>query len=403
MRRLPLTSRLRWYEKPLLGICGLLILALVILLRFPLPETEAEASLGLQSSKPGDQPSQKSRVAGARGLLCVPPEEITYSWNKYLAVAADRAGRFTLYGSPDPATGQPTNDSYGLLDGCAPQLSSANYVTLRIEGEDIGKGFVSDAGLSTLGARTTQNKGTNKGSSKGGRLSTTHRMPGAIGFTQILKLTNAGNPRENSRESSPGRGSLQMIYKLTNNSNDRRTVSVRATMTPVAANKGAAVKYLKPATDGSDGSSLAAKITQERNLIAGADDTTAQLGPLVAPRSGAASNSSGYWSPGGLRDKASSSKSEAGRGPVAPDRLTFASTPARLYTSPEFTYPVREGRTLGRGAPFAVYWMDVELDPGERVRLHHSYGFPPDDLIEAPAPRPEEPSAATASFVNHGS
>lgn len=396
MRRLPLTSRLRWYEKPLLGICGLLILALVILLRFPLPETEAEASLGLQSSKPGDQPSQKPKDAGARSLLCVPPEEITYSWNKYLAVAADRAGRFTLYGSPDPATGRPTNDSYGLLDGCAPQFSSANYATLRIEGEDIGKGFVSDAGSSTLGAQTTQNKGTNKGSSKGGRLSTTHRMPGAIGFTQILKLTNAGNPREDSRESSPGRGSLQMIYKLTNNSNDRRTVSVRATMTPVAANEGAAVKYFRPATDGSR---LAAKITHERNLIAGADDTTAQLGPLVAPRPGAASNSSGYWSSGSPRNKVGSARREA----VAPDRLTFASTPARLYTSPEFTYPVREGRTLGRGAPFAVYWMDVELDPGERVRLHHSYGFPPDDLIEAPAPRPERPSATTASFVNHGS
>ncbi len=106
----------------------------------------AAAAADARSQERPDPPSGEARPAapvvpdglrpGEAPLLCAPQDALVYSTRERVAVAADRAGHFTLYGGADPRSGKPTNDSYDLLRDCSPELSFANSATLRVDGRE---------------------------------------------------------------------------------------------------------------------------------------------------------------------------------------------------------------------------------------------------------------------------
>ncbi|MDP9437534.1 MAG: hypothetical protein M3P49_02120, partial [Actinomycetota bacterium] len=151
------------------------------------PETDERRSAAPavpEGPRPGDAP-----------LLCAPQDELVYSSRERVALAADRAGHFTLYGGADPRSGRPTDDSYDLLRDCSPELSFANSVTLRVDG---GEPETAGAENNALRTRKAELDGT---------LATVYRFGGGIEMTQHLRLV------EEKGSEGPA---LEISYRLAN-------------------------------------------------------------------------------------------------------------------------------------------------------------------------------------------
>lgn len=291
-----------------------------------------------EGPRPGDAP-----------LLCGPQEALAYSSKGRVAVAADRSGHFTLYGGADPETGRPTEDSYDLLRDCSPELSFANSTMVRVDG-----GEPEPAGARNDAAATRE--------AADGDLSTVYRFAGGVEMAQALRLVD---------EEGPGGAALEISYRLSNRSQETRTVGLRGLLNPpiwVPAPERPA--YRAPAIAEKplrEGGRKNGRIVTERTMLG--EEARA---PFYVPRRGAASDSSGRWEPGTT-------------GPP-PDGITFAGS-LRFLRAP-FFYEARLGYALPPNSAFAAYWTGIRLGPGQELTVSHRY-------VAAPAPLP--PPEADAS------
>jgi len=137
-----------------------------------------------------------------------------------LAVAADRAGSFWLYGLPDPGTGRPTERSYDFLAACTNERLPANQAALSVSG-----GTTEPAGPDAL-ARPTERQGD-------GTLKTAYAFSGAITMEQRL-----------SKEGED----LVISYRISNRSDAARRVSLRSVLTPPEGGSSAPPSSPRPPT-----------------------------------------------------------------------------------------------------------------------------------------------------------
>ncbi len=274
------------------------------------------------SPRPGDAP-----------LLCAPQDELLYSSRERVAVAADRAGHFTLYGGADPRSGRPTDDSYDLLRDCSTELSFANSTTLRVDG---GEPETAGAENNVLTTREADDA-----------LRTVYRFGGGIEMTQNLRLVD---------QEGFGGPALEISYRLANRAQEPRTVGLRSLLNPpIWAPAPGRPAYQAPVLAERpvpEGGRKNGRIVTERTMLG----EEAQA-PFSVPRRGAASDSSGRWEPGA-------------EGPP-PNRITFAGA-LRFLRAP-FFYEARLGHLLPPNSAFAAYWTGLRLKPGQQLTLSHRY------------------------------
>ena len=157
--------RLRPYERPLLALAVLFAGLLAILLG-PVGVLSAP-----QATAGHPQGSTQGATLCAHAVRGADPSVV--SWDRNLALAADRAGSFWLYGLPDPETGRPTDRSYDVLVACTNEGLPANQAALSVSG-----GGPERAGAGTL-ARPTEKQ-------RNGTLKTVYAFSGAITMEQRL-------------------------------------------------------------------------------------------------------------------------------------------------------------------------------------------------------------------------
>ncbi|MDP9477328.1 MAG: hypothetical protein M3R38_16875 [Actinomycetota bacterium] len=299
-----------------------------------------------EGPRPGDAP-----------LLCAPQEALVYSWRERVAVAADRAGHFTLYGGADPESGRPMDDSYDLLRDCSPELSFANSTTLRVDG-----GEPELAGAENNVVRTRK-------AERDGALTSVYRFGGGIAMTQSLRLVD---------EKGPGGPALEISYRLANRSPQVKTVGLRSLLNPpiwaAAPDRPAYQAPVLAERSVGEGGRKNGRIVTERTMLG--EEARA---PFYVPRKGAASDSSGRWEPGA-------------EGPP-PERVTFAGS-LRFLRSP-FFYEARPGYVLPPNSAFAAYWTDLSVEAGQEVTVSHRYvadpsPSPPSEVDGAPSQTEDE-------------
>lgn len=206
---------LRAYEKPLLAIVLLLVLALAALLVGPLVASgssgERRANEGASAGKSHHDTETVQQAADVKreprpDLLCSDGRDLQYLVNEggTLGIAVDRSGHFTFYGAPDPASGRPTDDSYSVLRDCADGLSFYNYASVLVQGHP-----AEPAGAGAL-VQSTERSGSDA-------LSTAFHFDGGVELRQLVEL------KQNE---------LRISYMLVNTSEERRTVALRSLMTP---------------------------------------------------------------------------------------------------------------------------------------------------------------------------
>ncbi|MEW6635357.1 MAG: hypothetical protein AB1425_00925 [Actinomycetota bacterium] len=300
------------------------------------PDEAGRRAGGEEAARHGQPPGEgaRARHKEVEEVLCAEPDELSYAGGDGpLAAAADENGHFTLYGRPDPQTGRPTVRSPELLGGCNPQLSFANYASVRVEGGP-ADGASAPAGASNLLSPT--------GKTADGTLVTAFRFEGGLMLRQELRLVR-------------GRA-LEISYRLENVSSEGRAATVRALLSPAVANEGQRTLFRVPGLDGRPAARGGVEdVWQERNLLAGAG----QVGAVYVPRPAASGDSSGLWTPAGGR---------------TPERVTFAGL-LELSSAP-MLYGVRPGWPLPPNAAIAVYWQDVRLPPGGSAEFSHEYALP---------------------------
>ena len=142
------------------------------------------------------------------------------TWNRDLALAADRAGSFWLYGLPDPETGRPTHRSYDVLVACTNGGLPANQAALSVSG-----GATEPAGPDAL-ARPTERQGD-------GTLKTAYAFSGAITMEQRLSVEGED---------------LVISYRISNRSDAARRVSLRSVLTPPEGGSSAPPSSPRPPT-----------------------------------------------------------------------------------------------------------------------------------------------------------
>ena len=308
-------------------------------------EGQPAAPVVPEGPRPGDAP-----------LLCGPQNALVYSSKERVALAADRAGHFTLYGGADPRSGRPTDDSYDLLRDCSPELSFANSTTLRVDG-----GEPEPAGAENNVVRTRE--------AGDGALETVYRFGGGIEMTQDLRLVD---------EKGPDGPALEISYRLANRAEQTRTVGLRSLFNPpIWAPAPDRPAYRAPAVGERpvpEGGRKNGRIVTERSMLG----EEARF-PFYVPRRGAASDPSGRWEPGA-------------EGPP-PERITFAGS-LRFLRAP-FFYEARLGYVLPPNSAFAAYWTDLSVEPGQEVTVSHRYvadpsPFPPSEGHGPPAQTEDE-------------
>ena len=302
--------RLRHYERPLLAF-ALLFAGLLAILLGPVGVLSAP-----QTTAP--HPQGATLCAHARGA---DPSVVT--WDRNLALAADRAGSFWLYGLPDPETGRPTDRSYDVLVACTNEGLPANQAALSVSG-----GGSERAGAGTP-ARPTEKQ-------RDGTLKTVYAFSGAITMEQRLSMEGED---------------LVISFRLTNRSAAARRVSLRSVLSPPDGGS-LAPAFVAPASYNSAGRPFGMTIRHETRI------PSAEVGPVEVPRQGAPSDSSGRWGPTS--------------GPE-PDLLAFA--PSGEILSGPFVF-VPEGTRLPPASSMAAYWLGVTLAPGEDLTLSERYETP---------------------------
>ena len=338
---------MRAYEKLLMLPILCCLVALAILLPYVLrdggdEEARAEASRVAAEATEGATGASTQEEQGPLSdpetlLLCAPEEDLRRLMDPktHVALAADEAGHFALYGGADAATGMVTDDSYELLVGCLPQLAFTNYATVLAWYHDPER-----AGPANASGESVRS---------GDSLLTRFALAGGVRLEQRLSLSG---------------GVLRACYRLKNGSTTRRSVSLRALITP-------------PADTGPEEGP-----TPPRFFVASQDGTVAverereirgeDVKAVSVPRRGAASDSSGRLVFGPTRP---------------PDLLTFAPT-MDLSTS-AFRYAPGPARPLPPASSVAAYWLYEDLAPGEEADLSYRY----EPLFAERAPRGEEPQS----------
>jgi hypothetical protein len=309
--------RLRRHERPLLALALLLVGLLAILLGpvgvLSAPRAADPSPQGPQGATPC---AHAARGAGQASAAVV-------SWDGDLAVAADRAGSFWLYGLPDPETGHPTERSYDVLVACTNERLPANQAALSVSG-----GGTERAGPGAL-ARPTERQSD-------GTLKTVYAFSGAITMEQRLSVEGED---------------LVISYRVTNRSDAARRISLRSVLTPP---EGGLLDpaFVAPASYNAAERPFGMRIWRETRI------PSTEVGPVEVPRRGAPSDSSGRWGPAS--------------GPE-PDLLAFASS-GELLSGPFAFAP--EGARLPPASSMAAYWLGARLAPGEDLTLSERYETP---------------------------
>ena len=245
------------------------------------------------------------------------------SWDRNLALAADRAGSFWLYGLPDPETGRPTDRSYDVLVACTNEGLPANQAALSVSG-----GGPERAGAGTL-ARPTEKQ-------RDGTLKTVYAFSGAITMEQRLSMEGED---------------LVISFRLTNRSAAARRVSLRSVLSPPEGSP-LAPAFVAPASYNAAERPFGMRIRHETRI-------PRRRSALSRCRAEALpSDSSGRWGPAS--------------GPE-PDLLAFA--PSGEILSGPFVF-VPEGARLPPASSMAAYWLGVTLAPGEDLTLSERYETP---------------------------
>lgn len=281
-------------------------------------------------------------------------DELVYLANAdaTLAVAADREGRFAFYGLPDPS-GKPTTDSYDLLRGCnGENFSPLNSASLRVADPDAMTSYYGGSyaeGEGEVLVANGEDAIVEETRLENGALVTAYRFGGGITLTQTLKLART--------DGSDAANALQIAYRLENASPEARKVGLRSLLVPTAA-AGRLPHFYATALEGrAPAGGGGPEVEKERVLFA----VTRQVGPVYAPREGAASDAGGVWRPD--------------QGARTPDRVTFAEP--RQFERWRFVYDIRPDWPLGDEPALAAYWLDEDLPAGSSRSFAHSYAAEP--------------------------
>ena len=305
--------RLRPYERPLLALALLFAGLLAILL----------GPVGVLSAPQATARHPQGTTLCAHAARGADPSVV--SWDRNLALAADRAGSFWLYGLPDPETGRPTNRSYDVLVACTNERLPANQAALSVSG-----GGPERAGGGTL-ARPTEKQ-------RDGTLKTVYVFSDDITMEQRLSMEGED---------------LMISFRLTNRSAATRRVSLRSVLSPPERSL-LAPAFVAPASYNAAERPFGMRIRHETRI------PSAEVGPVEVPRRGAPSDSSGRWGPASAPE---------------PDLLAFA--PSGKLLSGPFVF-VPEGARLPPASSMAAYWLGVTLAPGEDLTLSERYETPAD-------------------------
>lgn len=289
-------------------------------------------------------------VPTRRGAGCPAPYPAPYAalapGGATAAVSADEAGRFRLYGAPDPESGLTGRDSYDLLRGCA----SAEAAIVWLNPVRVG---VTSARTATLGPEALVGKTREAGSDAHPALVTTYRTPGGLFVTQSLSVVRV----QGRFDVSDAPDTLRASYSLRNGTKRPVQASLSAVLTPArgpdtAENSG--VPYLANHPPDGPGPAGGVSVTSAGVLSARRGDMSKEI---IVPRPGAASSATSYWRPASPKD--------------APDRLVFAST-GELTVGP--VLPIDPGGPLTDSSSFAAVWRGLEIPPRGSRTLSYEYG-----------------------------
>ncbi|HKH75834.1 MAG TPA: hypothetical protein VKA51_02640, partial [Rubrobacteraceae bacterium] len=147
---------MRPYERPVVALILVLLVALALLLPHSLPRIRASAEhtraavngqvgpapAGSREARPlgrAEHREGEELVASQQGILsplCAPREDLLYAVDSAsrTALTVDRDGRFALYGLADPDDGRPTRDSYEILAGCTVKGLPGNFASVLVGG-----------------------------------------------------------------------------------------------------------------------------------------------------------------------------------------------------------------------------------------------------------------------------
>ncbi len=299
---------------------------------------DEEAPAGAPAGAPAAEAERPVAAGPTPGdLLCASGEKTVQAWTGEMAVVADEAGHFALYGAPDPESGAPTRESYDLLRGCAPDGTFANVAGVAVGAPGAAVQVLAEGGAAA---------GTTK--TETGALLTVYELPEGLTVSQELALV----PGE------MGAGALKIAYRVENASGEDQTVSLASVLAPAlfvgppGALNGSPFVSGALAEAGADPA-----VRTERDLLMRAGE----VGPLEAPRPGAASDSSGFWTPGTTGD--------------APDVVSLAGW--KGLRGDLLGHEARPDKTLPAGAALAARWEEHPVADGETLTFSQHYGLPP--------------------------
>ena len=351
------------HEPPLIAVILFLLAALVLLnLAVPTGFLRADGKAGGPLGVP-DRPVAIERQGerdGVRGpqtrRLDVPAREWPRCQASYavaapsgaaVAAAADEAGRFRLYGVPDPQTGSTGPDSYDLLRGCA--SAEAAIVWLN----PVRVGVASSGDAATLGPGTVVGETREVGAETHQNLVTTYRIPGGLSVTQTLCVVRV----RGRFDASGAPDTLRASYRLRNETVRPVSASLTAVLSPARGpntTQNSGVPYFAnhpPYGPGPIGAVAVASAT----VLSASDGELPK--EIIVPRPGAASSATSYWRP-----------ASPGEGP---DRIVFDAAGA-LAVGPAL--PIDPGGPLTDSSAFAATWQDLGIPPHGSRTLSYEYG-----------------------------
>lgn len=314
--------------------------------REPTPRGAATQG-GEEHNVPASQDDRGDAAPAAGGpteYLCAPLDDLLYLRGDGVAVAADDGGHFGFYSLPEPG-GRPSRDSYDLLRGCSADLSFANLTHVEVDGP-----LATDKDVLGNGRQAESTRRAADGS-----LVTVHEPSQGLRVTQRLRLVEGPDGR---------RDALRVSYELENYTDESApelrhfpgsqplVVSLSSTLAPPLA---VVSRDRSGAPDEPVFESPGAGGVREETVFGGGR-VPEELG---APRPGAASDSSGVWTPG---------PAELG---LAPDRLVVAGW-LGLAADP-LDYRVEPGTPLAENASISAQWTGLRLEPDETLTLSHTY------------------------------
>lgn len=346
---------MRTYEKVLLVPIIALIIALAVILAYPLNTTSdtskdaesqasgKEESVEQASSKNASRVAQDAAQGDAQGAdtprsekastvrgipaeagrypLCQPADKLRrlVDEKNRVALSVDSAGHLALYGDAQPNTGAATDQSYDFLTGCLPQLTFVNYASVLVEGH----GPV-QSGADSVSEETTR--------SEDGWLKTSFTFADGVRLEQRLRLKD---------------GTVEAVYKLSNDSRQSKNVSLRTLLTPPPIGdrraEGGQALFLIPDGDGGR------PVRTEREVKG------EKLSAVVVPRQDAPTGSSGRVTFDDRR----------------PDLLGFAGT-LRL-TATKWRRAPQVDEPLPPASSVAAYWLYKDLGPGDSATFGYQY------------------------------